>query len=618
MSFEHLLLPMPKLVTSGEGLFAFAPDAPICLAADSARSRRTAEILKADLAAAGVKLEIVAGEGAWSGNICLSIGRPPRGVPKDLADQGYRLEVAPDGVRITGWGEPGLYFGTRTLLQLLDGGRIPACRIEDWPDYQYRMVHYDLAREVTCNLAYLKTLVDRLSAFKINMMDLYFENRFRFRKHPLISPPGVMTAEQAKELDDYAKRRFVELVPQVNCLGHLENALVVKEYRHLAEDPDHPYCICPLHPETPRFIQDLIEEMSAPFSSKFFHMGGDEADQMGTCPKCSEWVKKRSKSELFAMHYGRVHEMIRKLGKRTMMWGDMLLAHPEAADLLPKDIVIFDWHYGESSAETVKFFTGRGFPVLACPAMSGFGRTAAPFKHAQNNIWTFIGQGKEGGAIGECTCAWELRLGHLFDNDYFGIILSSDRAWNLAGCRLDDFNRRFCKVFYGMDDLRPVQYFEAVSDGFADLQADSLGGNARSSWKAFGDLDKNLAEFGGKVSEDLYRRCIAHQEKCLKLLEEIRSAAVTNRETLAFADVPAHTSMLLVKKLYLCERADELAASGRPEEAAAALRELLAELNYFKSRFEAAVKAFGGSQADLERVAGIRKSVDEKLARLAR
>jgi hypothetical protein len=511
-----------------------------------------------------------------------------------------------DRVKVTGWGEPGLYYGTLTLLQLLRDGRLPVCKVTDWPDYACRMVHYDLAREQTCDMRYLKSVVDRLSRFKVNMMDLYFETRFRFEKHPLIGPPGVMTSRQAGELDAYARARFIELVPQLNVLGHLEQALSVKEYRHLAEVPDDPEMIAPLNPDTPQFLEDLITEMSAAFTSKYFHIGGDEAWQMGKSPEGAAWIKRHSgMPALFAMHYRRVHKMVSALGRKTMMWGDMLLQHPETADLLPKDITIFDWHYDDTTPETIEFFTGRGFPVFVCPAMNGFGRTAAPFAHAQKNIWTFIGQGKDAGAVGECTCAWELRLGHLFDNDYFGIILSADRSWNVDGCKLDDFNRRFCQVFYGIDDLRPVEYFQAVSDGFAAIQAVVKGFPARSSWRALTNIAPTDPPPDDVLSQ-VHADCVAHRAKCLALLDSIRRDATRNRETLDFADLPAHTSMLLVERLYAARRA----ALGDKSVATA----LLADLDYFRSRFEAAVKAFGGSTVDVERVEALRAEVTKLVA----
>jgi len=602
---ELPLLPKPKAIVSEDASLSIGRSAHIVL--ESPDIADIAQTLASDLAKCSIDTQLTDSKNSGS-EIHLCLDKAPPHIPNEVADQGYSLQVSSSGVRLVGWGRPGLYFGTRTLLQLLNDDHFPVCRITDWPDLKYRMVLYDLAREQTCNMSYLKAVLDRLSNYKINMLNLYLENRFQFTRHPLISPPGVMTAEQAKELDEYARSRFVELVPQVNCLSHLEQALAVDEYRRLAEDPERPEMVCPLNPETPGFIEDLIGEVMACFSTKFFHMGGDEAWQMGSCPACRTWVSEHDDiSALFALHYNRVHDFITKHGRQAMMWGDMILDHRRLADLLPNDLIIFDWHYAGGSTETLQFFRDKGFDVFACPAMSGFGRTAAPFKHAQGNIWTLIGEGMEHNAIGECTCAWELRLGHFFDNDCFGIILSADRSWNTDACELDDFNRRFCKVFYGMDDLRPVRYFEAVSDGFADIHTKHLPDfPARSSWQAFSaDLWPNT------VRKDMYEELTAYQKDCLELLNSIRQDAKRNRETLDFADIPAHTSMLLAKRGYLFRLAARLGSEGKKAEALAALEEIEDELDYFESRFNTAVERFGGSTTDLERINSMRQVVDK-------
>jgi hypothetical protein len=356
----------------------------------------------------------------------------------------------------------------------------------------------------------------------------------------------------------------------------------------------------------------MIGEVSAAFSSKFFHMGGDEAYQMGSCPKCAAWVKEHSLAELYALHYGRLNDIIRKQGKQAMMWGDMILNHREMADMLPKDMIMFDWHHIGGSPDTVKFFVGKGFKTFACPAITGYARPASPFKQSQENVWMLIGDGKNGGAIGECTQDWEYRIGILFDNDYFGTILSADRAWNTDGCTIDDFNRRFCKVFYGIDDLRPMQYFQAVCDDFVDIQLKHFPDFPTSSVRT----SFACSDYPTTITDAMYTECLAHRTKCLEMLDGIRRDARHNRDTLGFADLPAHTTMLLVEKGYLLHKASTLAKEGKHDEAVAALKELLTEVDYFESRFKAAIKAFGGSTVDLVRVANLRKFAEKRMSEI--
>lgn len=539
--------------------------------------------------------------------------------------EAYRISVSPNGVIIDGQGEAGLFYGTRTLLQMIEDDHIACCEIEDHPDYKHRMVHYDLAREQTCHMDYLKQVIDRLSDHKINMLHLYLENRFRFQKHPEVSPPGVMTPEQARELDEYASQRFVELVPEVNCLAHLENALKVDTYRHLAEDQERPYEICTQIPEAVEFVKDLVREVAACFKSVYFHMGGDESRHMGKCPVCEERIKREGgKQGMFIRHYTDIAEYIKSLGKRPMMWGDMLLENQGTAEQMPKDIIIFDWHYGGSSVDTVRYFTSQGYEVYVCPAMSGYGRLAAPYHQATNNIFSFIGQGIEGGATGECTCAWELRLGHFFNNDYWGILLGADRAWNINAGDIAEYERRFCKEFYGLDDLRPVQYFRELSDGYASIFADVMKPDSRAAF-CIRQREKQLG-YDAKITPEMLEASDRKLAQLQDMISGLRDSVTKNADTLDFADFPAYSAHMMLRKLAFLHQYDELVEEAKsmvgidPDSADFKLLRAIGlmkaankDLDYFELRFEDAVQRFGGSQDDVERIHTMREQLQSRI-----
>jgi hypothetical protein len=626
--WSSLLLPKPRMVKWMAEALPISRDYRIVQPKQSKATAQVAERLDADLAGCGLA-ELRDGQEAKNAlRIRLTSGRR-----RGAAGEKYSLKIGPDGVSIDGAGPPGLFYGTRTLLQMLQGGiktkSLPYCRIEDWPDYRYRMVHYDLAREQVANVEYLKKVIDTLSYYKINMLKLYFENRFQFKKHPLISPPGSMTADQARELDAYAQQRFVELVPEVNTMGHLEQALQVPEYRHLAEDPKEPYEICPSNPEATQLIDDMISEVSAAFKSRFFHVGGDETSQTGTCPRCAEQVKTIGKSGLYLNHFMDVHKIAKAHGLRMMMWGDMLLNHKDIVDRLPKDVIVFDWHYENSTEDTVRFFRSKGLEVFVCPAMSGFSRIAAPYAHATDNIYTFLGQGKEAGAIGECTCAWELRLGHLFENDYFGMILSADKSWN-ASITLPDFNRRFCKSFFGLDDNRAIDCYRMVSDGFYEPLKDAFGDQWNWQPIAYGyGLDDAARIYGDRVNQTTLDATDAQLGKTLELLDSVKKDATLNRQALDFLDMPARAHDFAARQVFFYKQALDLIAAaknGSTDKATAKAdldkaEEMLGKVNddvmYFDKRFTESLKRYGSSDGDLARVAGKKQSIKDRMAEIA-
>src|SRR5690625_3425130 len=96
------------------------------------------------------------------------------GSAEKIGEQGYRLEVTPESILIEAAGEPGLYYGTRTLLQLIGIGsdnrpEIPGVEIVDWPDIPERAVHYD-TKHSQDKMSYVRNFIRDLADYKINML----------------------------------------------------------------------------------------------------------------------------------------------------------------------------------------------------------------------------------------------------------------------------------------------------------------------------------------------------------------------------------------------------------------------------------------------------------------
>ena len=130
---------------------------------------------------------------------------------------------------------------------------------------------------------------------------------------------------------------------------------------------------CPRHPEIHKIIFDLIEEQLECYpQAEWFHVGLDEItfEPFGVCERC----KGTSCGELLAEEILRLREFLQKKKLRMCMWGDQLLKEhngagkyntAEALPKIPKDVVIFDWHYGEGAKyPSVEFFKKQGFDVI--------------------------------------------------------------------------------------------------------------------------------------------------------------------------------------------------------------------------------------------------------------
>lgn len=250
----------------------------------------------------------------------------------------------------------------------------------------------------------------RLAALGVNVLVVEVNYSFDYQSHPEIRPGGrFITKGRAQELVKEARIRGINVIPQINCLGHQSWARNTGELlKHHPEFDETPgqfpdnkgiYCRswCPLNPEVNKFVFALIDELAEAFDANAFHAGMDEVLIMGSefCPRC----KDRDPAKLFAKAVNDLHSHI--VGERKMemlIWGDRLLDAKalgyslwdastnttyKAIDLIPKDIIICDWHYGKrKSYPSVPLLLDKSFrvwpsgwqPLEGTEAFSAFSR----------------------------------------------------------------------------------------------------------------------------------------------------------------------------------------------------------------------------------------------------
>ena len=166
-----------------------------------------------------------------SGDIYLTM-RP------DLGEQAYCLNVTGDGIVIAGGDGAAVLYGVQTLCQIAEqyGGIIPCVEIEDAPDVMHRGYFFDETRGRVLTLPELKRMVDRISRYKINQFQLYVEHTYLFRNlTEMWRDETPLTAQDILELDEYCRRRHVELVPAMASFGHLYTLLSTRSYGELCE-----------------------------------------------------------------------------------------------------------------------------------------------------------------------------------------------------------------------------------------------------------------------------------------------------------------------------------------------------------------------------------------------
>ena len=248
-------------------------------------------------------------------------------LPKSIGTQGYLLHAEPGELTITANTLVGVFYGVQTARQLLDkvDGRVgmPAVHIEDWPVLEHRMVQYDFARSQQANVEYVKRMIRQLSRYKINELMFYMEDDYKFAKYPFLGRKGTWTRPMIEQLSAYAKQHHVQLVPQIESMGHGSNLLRHDELAHIRENveqyqgprPYTSYCtdFCSTAPGIRPFWTDVYGELAEVFStSDFIHTGLDEAHGFGLCNRCQAYQKGHGNAGLLAMYLDMLNDIIRQ------------------------------------------------------------------------------------------------------------------------------------------------------------------------------------------------------------------------------------------------------------------------------------------------------------------
>jgi Glycosyl hydrolase family 20, catalytic domain len=257
--------------------------------------------------------------------------------------------------------------------------------------------------------AALMEQLPKLSKLGVNVLVVEVNYAFDYQSHPEIRPGQFITKARARDLVAAARKEGINVIPQINCLGHQSwsrnTGELLRRYPQFDETPgQYPenkgiYCRswCPQNPEVNKVVFALIDELSDAFDANAFHVGMDEVFIIGSefCPRC----KGQDPAKLFARAVNDLHAHIVDERKWEMLvWGDRLLdskalgyslweaatnGTPPAVDLISKDIIVCDWHYGtKTEYSSVPFLLEKGFrvwpsgwqPLEATVAFSAFSR----------------------------------------------------------------------------------------------------------------------------------------------------------------------------------------------------------------------------------------------------
>lgn len=362
----------------------------------------------------------------------------------------YHIGTSRRGVHVIGADSAGAFYALQTLRQLIEADRlVPGLTIEDEPRFSYRGMHLDVGRHFH-SVDFVKRYIDLLSRHKMNTFHWHLTEdqgwRIEIRKYPRLTEIGgcrketvfrrggpgdgtphcgFYTQDQIRDVVEYARKRHVTVIPEIEMPGHAKAALAA--YPELACTPG-PFEVrtswgvdedvfCPTE-QTFRFIDDVLTEVAALFPSKYIHIGGDEVPKTRwrASPVAQDIMRRENLATPEALQswfIRRVERMLIAKGKRLIGWDEILegglapeatvmswrgsaggvAAARESHDVImaPNSHLYFDSYQGDPSQEPLNFggpvtlervYAFEPVPDSLTPEQ------AAHILGAQGNVWT--------------------------------------------------------------------------------------------------------------------------------------------------------------------------------------------------------------------------------------
>ena len=370
---------------------------------------------------------------------------------KKLGEEGYKILIDSSRVIISANNSKGLFYGIQTLKQIIRGIKdpcLPGVIISDWPSLKYRGVMDDISRGPVPTINFIKYQIRRLAEMKINIFMHYVEHVVKTKSHPEFAPvDGSITIDEWKELSEYAAKYNITLAGGFQSFGHFNNILSTPKYSHLGESGT---LISPVNPESYKFLNDIYSEMVPAFKAPFFNINCDETFDLGKGAS-KKLVDSIGYAGVYYQHILKLHDILKKLNTKVMMWGDILLEYPELLRKLPKDIIIATWTYDnlDSYSKFIDPVKDAGFKFFAASGVLNSGKIFPNYKQAVGNIKGFAAAAEKSGALGMINTVWDDGGTALFANDWYGVSYAADKSWNPQSQDSANFDYRFNAGIYG-------------------------------------------------------------------------------------------------------------------------------------------------------------------------
>ena len=253
--------------------------------------------------------------------------------------EGNILSVSLDGGKATityGGGKARFFRGLAYLVDAVKRGE-ERYTLSESPIFKTNGAMVDMSRNVVMNVNTVKLMLRKMALMGQNMFMLYTEDTYEIEGRPYFGHMrGRYTKNELKELDAYAQKLGIELIPCIQTLGHLATHL---HWRAAAPYRDTRDVMLVGAEETYKLIADMFKTVKECFTTKRVHVGMDETNSIGR-GKYLELHGLREQDDIYFEHLTKVIEMARAEGLEPMMWSDMFfrLAGKEFDDYTDYDV----------------------------------------------------------------------------------------------------------------------------------------------------------------------------------------------------------------------------------------------------------------------------------------
>lgn len=321
-----------------------------------------------------------------------------RNTSSALGDESYAIVIG-EITEVYATNESGFIYASATLSQLADFGELETGFLYDEPIGIERGYRVFLPSRSEFE-AFFRT-VDFLAYYKFNSIIIEIGGAMEYQRHPEINVAwsefcrearrysgrtkeiqvgmyewhknsihcdnaggDILTRGECGMLAEYCRSRGLRVIPECPSLSHSDFLVMAHPEIREREGDAYPDTYCPKHPDTYKYVFDILEEVIEVFKPDAINIGHDETYSIGVCPRC----KKTPAYVLYAEDVKKIHSFLSEKNIKTYMWGEKLLkafngekipvggsghgtglakvpALYKCRDLLPRDITFLHWYW---------------------------------------------------------------------------------------------------------------------------------------------------------------------------------------------------------------------------------------------------------------------------------